>query len=105
MVHGLILSILLIHPIYPLTDNFVEASICGGYYIEGFYGTVEVETIAKPSIIGISYQPLNIMYDFRVGWKWQGFDIAISRHCEHGIDRYIEGTGGFSLMLKWSTLK
>jgi hypothetical protein len=101
MLNGIILSFLLAFPIYSSQPIPIEAAIAAGYQVEGFYGVVELTTKAEMLDVQL-YRPLNILYDFRFGYKGSGFNLCLSRFCYHNIEGQYAEPWGWRVILEYS---
>jgi hypothetical protein len=105
--NGIILSLMLSYSLLGWQDGSVpvQAQIAGGYHVGPVYAIVALDTWAFQRTFAWQYEPVSVEYDFRVGVKFDGFDIYLSRFCQHNVDagswRYPE-TMGFSIVMKWS---
>ena len=106
---GIILSFMLSYSLFNPSWSPsipVDAEIIGGYHVGSFYAEVSLFTHAKQAVFGWAYNPLSIGYDFRLGIYWQGFNIYLSRFCDHSVSggsrRYPEDMG-LRIIAQWST--
>jgi hypothetical protein len=103
MVHGLIFQLLLS---YNLFSFQADATILGGYQVGPVYATVSVETVADEKVFAYSYAPILVTYDYRIGVEWNGFDIGLSRWCQHRVGYgELNERGSLSGYISWSNQK
>ena len=97
--NGIILSVMLTYSIWnPMQTRVpIDAEIASGYHVGPAYVLINLHTWALQQALAWEYNPLSIEYDFRLGVKFNGFDIYLSRYCQHNIDggswRYPEDMG------------
>lgn len=105
--HGVILSFMLTYSIFNPSwapSVPVSAEIAGGYHYGPLYAKVILLTHMEQVMFGFAYKPLSINYDFRFGARWKGFDVSISRFCQHDIfgSSYYPSDGGVQIIARWS---
>ena len=101
--NGIIISLALTYSIWS-TNPMVDATIMGGYHVGPIYGTVSVETIAEERVFAWAYVPERVLYDFRLGARFDDIDFGLSRWCYHNVSNgnYAQ-PWGLSFFFRWST--
>jgi hypothetical protein len=98
---GVILAFLLSTQLIGSPD-WTEAAMTGGYHLGPAYATVTVATRMETITPLWNYRPMDVLWDFRLGVHFEGFDASLSRYCRHDVFGGSEDIGGLRLLLSWS---
>ena len=101
--NGIIISLALNYALLSI-NPMVDATIMCGYHLGPAYASVSVETTAKEHMFAWAYSPERVLYDFRIGARFDDIDFGLSRWCYHNVSYgHYDEMVGLSFYFRWST--